>query len=311
MSRNKSQVEPVVYQIGGCTIGGRRGEYPTAIMLSIFHHGDRTVSNHKSGEFDKVRARRYINRALKLSSTTGNPIILDVLAETPKAMENYLTFIAEAAPETPFLIDSASLETRLAGVKIIEEAGRAKLAIYDSISQKTTDEELEALGKSGIETTILLAHSPTILKPNGRLQVLNGTANQEGLLAKAKRAKITKTLVDTVALDLAGLSIAAASMPIVKRALGLPVGAGSANSVALWRRSKLISPAAKRYLSSAICTYLQCCGANFILPGPIHRAPRYFTAISVTDALFAYASPDEDFPPPAPKMKSHPRYNVL
>lgn len=311
MSKNKTHVEPITYQIGGCTIGGRRGEYPTAIMLSIFHRGDQIVTNHKSGVFDKTRARRYINRALKLSTTTGNPIILDILAETPEAMENYLTFIAEAAPTTPFLIDSASRETRFAGVKYIEETGRVELAIYDSISLQTIDEELDALRTAKIEAAILLAHNPTIIEPDGRLQVLNGTPNQEGLLAKAKRANITKPLVDTVAFDLAGLSIAAAAMPIVKRKLGLPVGAGSANSVALWRRDKQISPAAKRYLAPALCTYLQCCGANFILPGPLRRAPRFFTAISVTDALLAYASPDEDFPSPPPKMKSHPRYTVL
>jgi tetrahydromethanopterin S-methyltransferase subunit H len=269
------------------------------------------VTNHKAGEFNEARARRYINRALKLSTTTGNPLIFDVLAETPKAMENYLTFITEAAPTTPFLIDSSSYETRLAGVKFASEIGSVKLAIYDSISQKTTEEELDVLRTAGIEAAILLAYTPTILEPNGRLQILNGTKNQEGLLAKAKRANITKPLVDTVALDLAGLSIAAAAMPIVKRKLGLPVGAGSANSIALWRRDKQISPAAKRYLAPALCTYLQCCGANFILAGPIRRAPRFFTAISVTDALFAYANPDGDFPPHAPKMKNHPRYKVL
>ncbi len=311
MPKNNAHTEPVTFQIGGCIIGGRRGEYPTAIMLSIFHQGDRIVTNHKTGVFDKTRARRYLNRALKLSTTTRNPLILDILAETPQAMENYLTFIAEAAPTTPFLIDSASYETRLAGVKYIAETDRAKLAIYDSISPKTTDEELDTLRTAKIESAVILAHNPTILEPNGRLQVLNGTSNQEGLLAKAKRANITKPLVDTVALDLAGLSIAAAAMPIVKHELGLPVGAGSANSVSLWKRGRKISPAAKRYLAPALCTYLQCCGANFILPGPLRRAPRFFTAISVTDALLAYASPNEDFPPPPPKTKNHPRYTVL
>lgn len=303
--------ESVVFQIGECMIGGSRAEYPTALMLSTFHQGDKTVTDHKTGRFDEKRVRRYLNRAIKLSKTTGNPLILDVLAETPEAMIRYLEFLGEAAPTTPFLIDSSSRDTRLAGLKHIEETGCTDNAIYDSISLLSTDEELEALRVSKIDAAILLAHNPLDLEPRGRLDVLLGTKDKEGLLAKAKRAGITKTLVDTVALDLAGLSLATAAMPIIKKELGLPVGAGSANSVAIWRRSNQISPAAKRYVAPALCTYLQCAGANFILPGPLCHAPRFFSTVAVTDALLAFASPEGPYPPTPPKTRNHPRYTTL
>jgi tetrahydromethanopterin S-methyltransferase subunit H len=291
-------------------IGGSLGEYPTAVMLSIFHQGDRMVTDHKAGRFDQARARRYIDRAVKLGDTTGNPVLLDVLAQTPVAMQKYLSFLAEAAPGVPFLIDSSSTEVRLAGVQHVAEHGRANLAIYDSIGVNTTPQELEALRRARVEAAILLAHNPASLHASGRLDVLCGTARQEGLLAKATKAGITKPLVDTVALDLAGLSIAGAAMRLVKRELGLPVGAGSANSVAIWRHAAKISRAAKRYLAPALCTYLQCCGANFLLPGPVRRAPRFFVAIAVTDALLAYAPPDGS-PPPTPKTRTHPRSTIL
>ncbi len=303
--------EPLVFQIGECIIGGNRAEYPTAIMLSTFHQGDKSVTDHKTGRFNEKRVRRHLNRATKLSETTGNPLVLDVLAETPEAMVRYLEFLAEAAPTTSFLIDSSSQETKMAGLKLVEETGRAEYAIYDSISLLSTDEELEALRASSIGAAILLAHNPLDLDPKGRLDVLRGTKGKEGLLAKAKRAGITKILVDTVALDLAGLSLATAAMPIIKRELGLPVGAGSANSVAIWRRSSQISPAAKRYVAPALCTYLQCAGANFILPGPLSNAPRFFSTIAVTDALLAFASPEGPYPPTPPKTRHHPRYTTL
>jgi tetrahydromethanopterin S-methyltransferase subunit H len=297
-------------RIGDVTIGGDLGEYPTVVMLSIFHQGDRTVTDQRTGQFDKARAHRYIDRALKLSATTGNPVVLDVLAQTPTAMQQYLAFLAEAAPSVPFLIDSTSKDAGLAGIQFVAEHGRANLAIYDSIGVSTTAQELEALRNTRIEAAILLAHNSTSLQPKGRLDILRGTSHQEGLLAKAAKAGITKPLVDTVALDLAGLSIAGAAIPLVKHELGLPVGAGPANSVAIWRRGARISRAAKRYLAPALCTYLQCCGANFLLPGPIRRAPRFFAAIAVTDALLAYAPPDGS-PPRTPKTRLHPRFTVL
>ncbi|MFX1539961.1 MAG: hypothetical protein ACFFBX_04205 [Promethearchaeota archaeon] len=311
MNQQSSPVEPKTIQIGDIVLGGRRGEYPTTLILSIFHRGDRIVSDHKVGRFNEKQAKRYINRANKLSQTTGNPLILDVLAETSEAMRTYLTFLSEVAENIPFLIDSSSREARLAGVSHVDETGRAELAIFDAISHHTTNEEFEALQSAKIQAAIILAHNPLDIRPQGRITVLKGNSEDEGLLMKAERANITKPLIDTVALDLAGLSIATAAMRFVKAELGLPVGAGSANSVALWQRASLISPAAKRYLAPALCTYLQCHGANFILAGPLRRAPRFFAATSVTDALLAYTSQDGAYPAPIPKTHHHPRYTVL
>lgn len=311
MHPNASSAEPKVIQIGDIIIGGHRGEYPTALILSVFHHGDRLVSDHKHGYFDKRKVQGYINRAVKLSKITGNPLILDVLAETPEAMRNYLSYITETAPGVPFLIDSSARDARHAGITFVGETGLAGLAIYDAISHITSTEELEAIRGAKIQSAIILAHNPLDIRPQGRLAVLKEDATGNGLLAKAAQAKITKILIDTVALDLAGLSIATTAMQFIKAEFGYPVGAGSANSVSLWHRSTLISPAAKRYLAPALCTYLQCHGANFILAGPLRRAPRFFAATSVTDALLAYSSPNGAYPAPIPKTPNHPRYTVL
>jgi tetrahydromethanopterin S-methyltransferase subunit H len=311
MPEELKSIEPKTVQIGEVILGGRRGEYPTTLMLSIFHRGDRLVTDPNQGKFDSNRAQRYLNRAIKLTETTGTPFILDVLAETPEAMTKYLAFLSESAPSIPFLIDSSSREARLAGITEVADTDRAHLAIYDAISHHTTDEELKALKTAKIDAAIILAHNPLDIRPQGRLEALKGSPETEGLLAKATTAKISKILIDTVALDLAGLSIAATAMQFVKNELGYPVGAGSANSVALWRHASEISPAAKRYLAPALCSYLQCHGADFILAGPLRRAPRFFTAVSVTDALLAYTSPDGAYPAPTPKTRSHPRYHVL
>lgn len=311
MANQPQPVEPKIVQIGDVILGGRRGEYPTTLILSIFHRGDKLVSNAKQGQFNKKRAQQYLIRAMKLIETTGTPLILDVLAETPEAMSNYLHFLAEHAENIPYLIDSSNRDARLAGIKAAADTGRASLAIYDAISHHTTPEELKALKTAKITAAIILAHNPLDIRPQGRLEVLKGTSEAEGLLAKAETAKITKILIDTVALDLAGLSIAATAMQFVKTEFGFPVGAGSANSVALWRHANDISPAAKRYLAPALCSYLQCQGADFILAGPLRRAPRFFTAVSVTDALLAYTSPNGAYPAPTPKIQNHPRYKVL
>lgn len=311
MTKSSTPTKPVVVQIGEVTLGGNRGEYPTTLILSTFHSRDRIVSNHKLGHFDKRRAIRYLNRAMNLSQTTGNPLILDVLAETPKAMVTYLTYLSEVAESVPFLIDSSSSAARQAGIQYIQEIGRADLAIYDAITHHTSDEELQALQAAKIQSAIILAHNPLDIRPRGRLEVLLGTPEEPGLIAKAEKAQITKLLIDTVALDLAGLSLAATAMRLVKQELGFPVGAGSANSVALWNRSSRISPAAKRYLAPALCTYLQCHGANFILAGPLRRAPRFFSTVAVTDALLSYSAPDGSYPAPTPKSKQHPRYTIM
>ena len=311
MTKSATRVELVTYQIGDYQIGGPPGEHPTALMLSIFHQRDRLVTDTKQGLFNKTRAQRYIDRACHLSETTGSPFLLDVLAETPTAMVRYLEFITQAAEGIPFLIDSSSEEARVAGVKYVAETGLADIAIYDSINQYTTPDEIIALRSAKITAAILLAHNPKDIQPMGRLTVLKGSPKQEGLLAKATQANVTKPLIDTAALDLAGLSIAAAAFRFVKDALGLPVGAGSGNSVALWKHASKISPAAKRYLAPALISYLQCHGANFVFPGTLRHAPRFFTTASVTDALRAYTTPNGTYPSSVPKTRKHPRYTVL
>jgi tetrahydromethanopterin S-methyltransferase subunit H len=192
MTQQSSPVEPKTVQIGDVILGGHRGEYPTTLMLSIFHRGDRLVTDHRVGRFDKKKAKQYINRAIKLSQTTGNPLVLDVLAETPEAMNNYLSYLTETAESVPFLIDSSSLEARFAGISYVKQTGRSDLAIYDAISHHTSNEELEALRTAKIQAAIVLAHNPLDIRPQGRLASLKGTLEEEGLLASTPLPSILR-----------------------------------------------------------------------------------------------------------------------
>jgi len=177
----KFEREQKVFDLGGVKVGGQPGQYPTAMIGSIFYHGDKTVLNEKEGAFNREKAEALIKRAEEISEKTGNPSIIDIVGAWPEALARYIDFVADKT-DSPFLVDGATSDVRVAGVKHVMEVGLANRAIYNTIMPEYKREEIDALKESGMKSAILLTFNPRMPTIRGRLEVL------EELLRAAEEA---------------------------------------------------------------------------------------------------------------------------
>lgn len=286
------QTEQRTIEVAGATIGGQPGEFPTALAATIFYEGHDIVRDIKRGDFDKKRAEELVAAHEAAAEDTGNPALLHVFAAYPEAMETYLSFAADATTG-PLLVDSPSLDVRLAGVRWAVEAGAIDRIVYNSLNLTVTDEEIEALRASGVSCAILLAFNPKNPGLNGRLKLLEdgGDVTDAGLLDLASAAGITKILVDPAVTPIGnGAGVAVRTALAAKAKWGHPVGSGIHNAPASlpWlndkdRNVKDCVDVATNVLHVAMC-------ADYLLYGPIEHAPHVFPAVAVADAIVADAA---------------------
>ncbi len=291
------------YKLYNIEIGGY-GENPTLLIGSLFYHGDKKVLNSNEGIFDKRKTKSEIEQALQLCEKYGVPCAIDVVAATGKAMESYIPFIADVYDGVIF-IDGVSTEARIKGYELVKELGLSKRVVANGISIGMSDEELNAIRESGVEAGVLLAYDPrdssTILSPYEKLRII-----REKLLYLAKRAGISKILIDSIILDVATITIAAASIRIIKNELGYPVGSGPANVLGVVS-AKFFSREAVSSIHTAISVYLRIMGADFIMYGPLGRVKYMVPGIAMMDGLLGYLSKFEGV-----KIdKVHPLYRIV
>jgi len=296
-----------VVKIGSIKVGGQLGEYPCVLIGSIFYDGHKIVSDHFKGVFDREKAEKLILAQDELSKVTGSPCMLDVVGTTEEAMIKHIDFVAETT-KAPFLIDSPSPEVRIAAAKHVVETGLKGRAIYNSINRSSEEAEIESLANLTLPYAILFSYniqSPTI---QGRIEALKGTEKEEGLLEKARRARISHFLVDVSLLDTPDLGPAAKAIPIVKEEFGYPCGCGPGNVADMWSQRKNVEKTVLKACIAASSSFPIVMGANFILYGAIEHAPYVFYPCALTDAYIGYAM---KWLGGGPKERNHPLYKVL
>lgn len=280
MLKFKSQQK--VSEIGKIKVGGQPGERPTVLIGSIFYRGHKIVTDEKKGELKKEETERIINTQQEFSDKTGNPAMLDVVGSTIEAMEKFIDFVAKVT-DNPFLIDSPSVEVKLAGVKYAKEIGLEKRVVYNSLITESKPEEFETLKESGIESAILLAYKGAVMTSKSRVDTI------KEIFPKAEKIGITKPLIDTFALDIPSLSMACRASLDLKNELGLPCGCGAHNAFATWSGFK------KRMGSEAVipCSVTVnmtpiILGADFILYGPIEDCKYVFPSVYAVNTSYKY-----------------------
>jgi len=252
------------YDINGVIIGGYPWKNPTVLIGTIFYEGHRIIHDRKAGVFDKKRAESMLKNLEELSDEYGNPTILDIFAVTPQAMISYIRFISDKT-DFPFLIDSSSSETLIAGSKYVEESGIAHRAIYNSINYKTSDNELKELKNIDLNNVIVLAtnvYNPTV---KGRLEILEEDKNKGGLLKKVKEAGFKNILIDVSMIDSPDVGPASKAIYLIKNKLGIPSGVGSANFIELWKKGKRLKEKVFRICRAGGILFPVSIGADFIM----------------------------------------------
>lgn len=299
-----------IYKLADLQVGGQPGELPTVLVGNIFYKGMPEVSDHKKGIFDKNCVLEWIRVAEALSEKSGVPHLLDVMAMYPEAIRRYVSFVADQT-NAPFFIDGANSETRLAALEVVGQLGLEKNVVFNGITPKTAQEELEALRDSGADTAVLMAFNETDYSPEGRIGVLEGSEGQRGLIKAAKKAGVERLLVDTVVFDVPSISYAAEAIKLVKDKLGYPAGCSPANATYAWREALKESVLCEGFASSNVSahTIAQLWGADFLIYGPLKQAKNMIPACALNSAVVAYYVMKHFGT--KPRVKNHPLYMIF
>jgi tetrahydromethanopterin S-methyltransferase subunit H len=271
-----------IIEIGNLKIGGQPGETSTVLIGSIFYHRQKIVLDENTGRIDRINAQKLIRLQEEFSEKTGNPSMLDVVGSTREAIENYIDFVAEVT-ELPILVDSPSVEVRIAGLKFAKSIGLENRTIYNSLTPESKPEELEAIKESGMKSAILLAYKEGVTTSRARTEAL------KELLPRAEKVGITKPLLDTAVIDIPSLSMACRAILQLKKELGLPCGCGAHNAMSTWTgfKERMGSEAVKP-CAVAVNAVPVVLAADFILYGPIEDCRYVFPSIYAINASYKY-----------------------
>lgn len=282
--------EQKVVQVKDVNIGGQPGENPAVMIGTLFYKGHKACKNLKTGEIDRKVADADVQMMLEWSDKTGLPIIFDLVGETAEALESYISYIAEVAPDRPFLVDGLTDESRIPAMKTVSELGLLDCAILNSIDHETTDEAIKEIRDIGVKYAVLLTFEKLSLTPKKKIRLLNGKKGKyKGLIQKADEAGIQDYIVDCAVLDLMSIGMCAASQETIKREFGLPVGCAPTNAIFEWKKGKeILGKQGRITAETAMCTYLRDNYADFILYGPAKYAEKVFPALATRDAVASY-----------------------
>ena len=271
----------ITFEISNIKIGGPPGENPTVLFGGFFF----------KGEPDYLNAEKNLNTMLNLSKKTGNPGIPDFFIRKKNHVEDIIKFILEKLPrDHPFSVDIIDPDVKIETLKILNDYDLLSRTIYNSVHIGITSDERKNLEKFTPEMVIIVAFNPKDKSPDGRIEIIENSANllEIGLLDLVKKIGIKKVLIDTAATAPGEYSGAAiASIPVIKEEYGLPTGCAIHNVVekSLWLEKHFRE--SKKTVDAASNINISLYGGDFAIFGPASNSELVFPVIAWQDILIS------------------------
>lgn len=273
--------EQKIFDFAGFRVGGQPGENPPLLIASMFHNKDRILEDRK-GNFDRDKARELIRKQEKLSSDTGIPAMVAMVANTPEEAKIYIDFYLETT-DMPFGIDMWVAEKRAKATEYVAKLGVQDKFLYNSITpwDKDIKGQVERLKDLGIRHVIVQAFDDKDQSPAGRLKSLRNLLEQGA-------GEFDTVLVDTSVMNLPSTSFSLIANRLIKEEFGLPCGSAYSNGTHMWKEAKEFwgldgfkaMDAVAQGMSSALWS-------DFNLYGPIVTASRIFPAVATGQILLS------------------------
>lgn len=262
-----------VYDMAGIKIGGQRGEYPIILAGTMFYRGDKLVSNYSEGVFDKTKAEEQIRKQDENSLKYEIPAMVHIVGETPSALTSYLLFVADST-DSPIIIDSPLLESRIEALRVAKDTGLDKRIIYNSVIN-VDKREKDLINEIGtIEYSIILAFD---VKLTSRIKRFEEIMEFMGNIIKNP---IIDPGVSTVG---EGSLSALHAAWLLKNYYGYPVCIGIHNMQARIAKSKKLKELDFSFDYALPSLY----GIDINLYGPIKNADNIFREVAAVEAAVA------------------------
>jgi tetrahydromethanopterin S-methyltransferase subunit H len=300
--------EQKVCEIGGVRLGGQLGDYPTVVVPSIFQKGDRVFEGAKRKEgFNRKRAEELLRMTEKLSTETGVPCMVGIVANTGAEFKTYIDFVTSIT-EMPFCIDAWVMKAKVEGASYCAERGLLDRMFYNSLTvwEKDLETEIREISALGVKHVVLVAFDQEEQMPAGRV-----TSTQR-LLDAIERvgASFESIIVDTSAMNAPAVALCSLAHRLIKEKWGFPCASAPSNGSYMWKAAKELWgfkgwAAADAALEGLAATLFH----DMIFSGPMAGSPRLFPAVALADAFAAMLVFGETKKLPA--SDSHPLYKLF
>ncbi|MFQ5660956.1 MAG: hypothetical protein ACE5GZ_11050 [Gammaproteobacteria bacterium] len=276
------EAEQVAYDIGGVMFGGQPGEYPTVLAASIFYMGDKLILDEETGEFDQEGAYAVLDRMQHTCEEAGVPMIVDMIGGSPRAMENYVEWLASRG--LPFFIDGTTPAVRLAGARKAVDLGIQDRCLFNSIGPETGQKEIDALKDLDLKSCIVMTHNAKKPTFQGKFDIA------ERCLETSREAGFSQFIFDTAVLDLVEPGPCSKTIWMLKNHYGYPAGCSPTHIVNdRWpmgreKYGKLGYTTAKTSLATSIMMM----GADYFMYGV--KQLEIVPAMAMVDAVIAYTA---------------------
>ena len=279
--------EQKVFSLNGIKVGGQAGEHPPLLIASMFHNKDRIVADRK-GNFDRPKAVELIRTQEALSSSTGIPSLVAMVANTAEEAKIYIDFYRETTAMA-FGIDMWVAEKRAEATEYVARLGLQDKFLYNSITpwDKDVKGQVQKLKDLGIRHVVVQAFDDQDQTPAGRLTSLQRLLDQGA-------GDFETVIVDTSVMNLPATSFSLIANRLIKEQLGLPCGGAYSNGTHMWKDAKTIwSLDGFRAMDAVVQGMASVLWSDFNFYGPIVTAPRIFPAVAAAHVLLSTLLYDE------------------
>jgi len=265
------------YEYGNIKLGRGNFKLPPVLIGTMFYQGQTIIERKDSEKFNVEKAKKRIDTHKELAKKYKIPELIEISADTPKAMIKYLDFYLEYY-EPPFVL-GGTFDARVAGIEYLNERGiKPDNYIYNTISNLKNNKELEIIQKYHIDSIVILILGSENMSSTQKFNyITKKNQNNVSLIDGLKSLGVNKIWIDGGVINLESLAHVLETQQMISSSLRYPVGTAPNLFLFKYSSPRLNLKFHTRYRRASIM-FIATCFSNFIFYGAIEDAKESFTS---------------------------------
>ena len=266
------------YEYGDIKLGRGNFKLPPVLIGTMFYQGQTIIDRKDNEKFNIEKARKRIDTHKELAKKYKIPELIEISADTPKAMVKYLDFYLEYY-EPPFVL-GGTFDARIAGIEYLNERGiKPDNYIYNTISNLKNNKELEIIQKYHIDSIVILILGSENMTSTQRFNYITkkNQPNNVSLIEGLKDLGVNKIWIDGGIINLESLAHVLETQQLISSSLSYPVGTAPNLFLFQYSSPRLNIKFHTRYRRASIM-FIATWFSNFIFYGAIEDAKESFTS---------------------------------
>ena len=266
------------YEYGDIKLGRGNFKLPPVLIGTMFYQGQTIIDRKDNEKFNIEKARKRIDTHKELAKKYKIPELIEISADTPKAMVKYLDFYLEYY-EPPFVL-GGTFDARFVGIEYLHERGiKPDNYIYNTISNLKNNKELEIIQKYHIDSIVILILGSENMTSTQRFNYITkkNQPNNVSLIEGLKDLGVNKIWIDGGIINLESLAHVLETQQLISSSLSYPVGTAPNLFLFQYSSPRLNIKFHTRYRRASIM-FIATWFSNFIFYGAIEDAKESFTS---------------------------------